>query len=332
MSNKNFQQENHELITDFFQKYVDTERASIFYFKLDPLDVENYLSTSTANYYETSVFQTINEKINHFLKIPQDTIDSYKNMNVDSFRKLMFDDDVYVTYQMMKFMELADDVKKRGVLMPLQFHIKSDGFGVHPGSDKQSSIMLAAPEIPEPIPCFYIWYKEHVPEFNLGNVKDLEIIFEVERFKQIFPHWSDSSFKIITSDIEINSDYQIVNEIEGHNMPFARNMAYYLKKNNTNTGFKETYLSYTDQVHRNDMIFKNDTKMRTNLNKVKRIGNDTFYLGEYKFVNIGNNECYWIPEIYHRLPTSLVDVEYKENITTRKISRKGLNRENFYRI
>ena len=44
----------------------------------------------------------------------------------------MFDDDVYVTYQMMKFMELADDIKRRGVLMPLQFHIKSDGFGVHP--------------------------------------------------------------------------------------------------------------------------------------------------------------------------------------------------------
>ena len=115
-------------------------------------------------------------------------------------------------------------------------------------------------------------------------------------------------------------------------MPFARNMSYYLKKNKIDTGFNDTYLSYTDQVHRNDMIFKNDTKMRTNLNKVKRVGNDNFYLGEYKFVNIGKDECFWMPEIYHRLPTSLVDVEYKENITTRKISRKGLDRENFYRI
>ena len=85
MSNKNFQETNHELVTDFFKKYVDTERVSIFYFKIDPLDVENYLSTSSANYYETSVFQVINEKINDFLKISQDTINSYKNMNVNSF-------------------------------------------------------------------------------------------------------------------------------------------------------------------------------------------------------------------------------------------------------
>jgi len=332
MSNTNFEKLNHDLISDFFQKYVDTERVSIFYFKLDPLDVENYLSTSSANYYETSVFQVLNEKINHFLQIPQDTIDLYKNMNVDSFKKLMFDDDVYITYQMMKFIELATDIKKRGVLMPLQFHITPDGFGVHPGSDKQSSILLAAPEISEPIPCFYIWYKEYVPEFNLGNTKDLEIIFEIERFKQIFPHWSDSSFKIKKSDIEIDSDCKIVNDVDGHNMPFARNMAYYLKKNKVDSGFKDTYLSYTDEVHRHSMIFKNTTKMKTNLNKIKLIGNDVFYLGDYKFINIGKDDCFWIPEMYHKLPTSLVDVEYKESITARKISRKGLDRENFYRI
>ena len=60
-------------------------------------------------------------------------------------------------------------------------------------------------------------------------------------------------------------------------------MSYYLKKNKIDTGFNDTYLDYTDQVHRNDMIFKNDTKMRTNLNKVKRVRNDNFYHGEYKF-------------------------------------------------
>ena len=68
---------------------------------------------------------------------------------------------------MMKFMELADDIKRRGVLMPLQFHIKSDGFGVHPRkqyNNHHNNVRLLLKFLN--LIHLYIWYKEYVPEFN----------------------------------------------------------------------------------------------------------------------------------------------------------------------
>lgn len=217
--------------------------------------------------------------------------------------------------------------------MPLQFHKHYQGYKAHPGSDKQSSILLNSDILTDPIPCFYIHYKEYVDTIEIKDVDNLIRIKTADKFMSLFPFWDHESFILAGSLIEVDKNGILNDNFNQHMLPFAEGMVSYLKKNNKDYKFSEIYISYLDAVHRRELIFKSESDIKDTLSRVKKISECTFMLGDYKFKNHYYNsydnpqrkdiDPLWLPENLVQYPKSLVDVDFKSQDHNPQLKRKN---------
>lgn len=337
---------NDDFLVEWWSSYVDSGLVDVYSFTIEPHNLQNYLSADTMNHLVVgSNYHTLSNKINEFCEIEQEFVDAALELTKDEWNdKLTEDPRYYILYQMMKFLKLSEDIKERGVIMPLQFHKHYQGYKAHPGSDKQSSIMLNSNVLEGDVPCFYIHYKEYVDAIEIKDANNIKKIKSAEKFKSLFPFWDHESFVLVGSLIEVDANGIINPDFNQHMLPFAEGMISYLNKNNKNYTFSECYISYLDAVHRKELIFKSDKEIRETLGKIKKLSDHTFMLGEYEFVNqffnsydlpLYNNETHkplWIPKHLISHPTSLIDTNYKIEKHNPQLNRKKLSRESVYRI
>lgn len=332
---------NEEFLFEWWSAYVESDIVDVYHFYLEPHRLQHYLSCDTTDYLGgTSNLFTISDKINEFCRIDKEKIDNAKKLQVaDWDHQMKADSDYYVIYQMLKFIKLADDIKERGCMMPLQFHRHYGGFRVHPGSDKQSAILLNSNVLTDDIPCFYVHYKNTVSDLDIRDVKNLKKIKTKEKFTEIFPFWNHDTFSLVGSLVDVSSNGIENPNYNPHIEPFVKGMYSYLHKHNKNERFREVYISYLDSVHRKNLIFTSQEDIKNTLNGVEKVNDYMFKLGNYTFKNIDfksmltdNPIPLWIPDHIVQYPSSIVDTGFKQEIFNPNLKRKKLSRESVYRL
>ena len=261
---------------EFFRWCDTTAQARVYSFEVPSSQLHSILDHDTSFYYETSIRAVFSNNIEKYVTMDKEVIDRFYNTHWGNFNE--YDDpDLYFVYQMHKILWLANDIKKRGQVMPIQLIQTGRTYGAHPGSDKKIAMLLFNPQVN--IKGFYIHYPVVDPDPWIWTIENDEIK-NAQDFVEMFPHRDDKSFLLTVDDINFTEHGYTLND--SHMVPWAEGIEMGIRKyGNKRPGLDITLktISYRDAVHRKAMAKSADMFKSLNIN----VDGDRFEFGDWVF-------------------------------------------------
>lgn len=261
---------------EFFRWCNTTAQARVYYFEVPSAKIQSIMDHDTSFYYGTSMRGVFSENIEKYVSMDKQIIDRFYSTHWGRFNQ-HDDPDLYFVYQMHKILWLANDIRKRGQIMPIQLIQTGRTYNAHPGSDKKISMLMFNPHLN--VKGFYIHYPIVDPDPWIWTVENDEIK-TAQEFFDLFPHRDDKSFILTTEDVNFKQDG--FNVSDNHLVPWAEGIDMGLRKyGNKREGLDITLktISYRDAVHRKAMVKSAEMFKSLNIN----VDGDRFEFGDWVF-------------------------------------------------
>lgn len=290
--------DNQKNLNRFFDWIDTTGRAQIVSFNLSGRELYELTNNDPLTNITTSVEYIIHDKISKWISVPEEKKEYFIEKSMPWEWTSTNDPDLYVCYQMLKFLWLAKDIGGDNQEAPVQIIQHGRKYSCHPGSDKRVVVSYLKPL--EVIRCFYIWY----PEFDNAPIHWMlphEEISEPIDFEDMFVRCDDETFQLKYEEINFTKQ-GFSDDINHHFGPWAAGMHLAHRKwgKIKNNKFNVTIptISYHDGVHRRQM-----DKSRDLLRDIK-VRFDTFKYGDFDFIKYNGM---WRLKSRVHYPASIVD-------------------------
>jgi len=304
---------NRENLLKFWDWMETTGRAKIVSFQVPGRKLYELINLDVATFNETNIERVLSDKIDQFIRIPSEKKKYFIEKSDTHEWTWDNDPDLYICYQMLKFLWLAEDMGWNNQEAPVQLIQTGRNYNCHPGSDKKNIITYL-----QPMPWirgFYIWY----PEFDQTPWHwsiNHDYISNPDDFIKMFHRATHDTFNFKYTEAKFTySGY----ETEPHFEPWACGLHLGMKKwgHIQSEKFNITLptLSYHDGVHRQGIHDRRD------LFDKLRVHKDKFDFGKFTFVKYRGM---WVYAKWLNQPKSLIDTEYKYN---REIAISSRNRK-----